>query len=103
MTAMDRHTRRDISRTIDSRLREGHSNSSAKFSTPGALYVRGPGLLRPSLDELRRTSRGACHRAGIRPTRWLAMTTMLGRLKIESEFQSRESAPLKPATSLADP
>jgi hypothetical protein len=32
------------------------------------------GLLPPSLMELRRTGRGACHRARIRATRWLAMT-----------------------------
>ena len=28
--------------------------------------------------------RGACHRAGVRPTRWLAMTMRIGCVKIES-------------------
>jgi hypothetical protein len=48
------------------------------------------GSLPPSLFELRRTSRGACHRARVRATRWLAMTILyslrLGCLKFESEI-----------------
>src|SRR5260370_40065078 len=56
---------------------EARLRAKADATKQSSLLRRGAkaGLLPPSLIELRRTSRGACHGARVRATRWLAMTT----------------------------